>query len=633
MEWKKIPPPTQLPPPTLKFAQCEYILKLVDILMSVWTQIWDPSEDNSLGDPSICFVALMSIKADGGWASAMEVTPVIAKLIYGLRSVFLSNIYSDRPRPATARERHALLEKWHYEKGYSPFSNMCSLQHLATSIALSTPTFPAFIWYNIIRSAFIWRGSLITLSSFRKLGQFLMQEVYDRFKKVLLGTDLQIFGYIADDLTNTSPGYGFMSDSRNKKLYDRKTFLNMIMASPKLREDFVIALGSNGTPLLNLARLRKWLHDYSEALLYLMAAVEVLAGSPSRGTELTCIQLRNTACRTRGLYVIGCRLAIVGQYAKTSAMKGKDTLIPHVLDAFCQEIMKIVAFRTHPFAEQVVRILFPDCTSLLSLWHTNLFVNFDRLFTTDDLSRVLRIASLKTIEVAVGVRDYRQMSVCVRRAHCPMLEELVGVSDEEGAATLQAGHTRTTEERCYGVSTGYLGQMPENMVEPYANASTEWQVLMRVPEGGKQVKLSDFPSKDLWKKYLPSPKPTHKCCPCKVQQQVTDDVTNNTSDPPCNPDSLQSLEDSTPSTPTADATFSLVTGESPPLCRKEVRQQTIEVPDTPLIPRLPAASHAISYPRTSLQKTPCTPRQDQDQVEAELTSSKVMSCLSHSSKY
>jgi len=88
----------------------------------------------------------------------------------------------------------------------------------------------------------------------------------------------------------------------------------------------------------------------------------------------------------RGLYVIGRRLAVVVQYSKMSSIKGRDTLI---LDAFCQEYAKTVAFHLHPFAEQAVQILFPGQTALLSLWHTNLFVKFDRLYTTEELSRVL----------------------------------------------------------------------------------------------------------------------------------------------------------------------------------------------------------------------------------------------------
>jgi len=68
-----------------------------------------------------------------------------------------------------------------------------------------------------------------------------------------------------------------------------------------------------------------------------------------------------------GLYVIGRRLAVVIQYSKTSSIKGRDTLISYVLDAFCQEYAKTVAFHLHPFAEQAVQILFPGQTTLLSL--------------------------------------------------------------------------------------------------------------------------------------------------------------------------------------------------------------------------------------------------------------------------
>ena len=93
------------------------------------------------------------------------------------------------------------------------------------------------------------------------------------------------------------------------------------------------------------------------------------------------------------------RMAIMAQYLKISAIKGHDTLISHILDAFCQEIAKFVVFQTHPFAEQIVSILFPGRHNLLILWRTNLFIKFNRLFTTEDLSGVLRVASLKTMDI------------------------------------------------------------------------------------------------------------------------------------------------------------------------------------------------------------------------------------------
>jgi len=58
------------------------------------------------------------------------------------------------------------------------------------------------------------------------------------------------------------------------------------MDSPRLRDEFVIAILEDSTPLMNLERMRRWLNNYVDGLLFLIAAIEVLARSPSWGTEL-----------------------------------------------------------------------------------------------------------------------------------------------------------------------------------------------------------------------------------------------------------------------------------------------------------------------------------------------------------
>lgn len=129
----------------------------------------------------------------------------------------------------------------------------------------------------------------------------------------------------------------------------------------------------------------------------------------------------------------------------------------------------------YPFVEQVVSILFPGWYDLLTLWRTNLFVKFDCLFTTEDLSGMLKTASLKTIDICIGVQDHCQLSVCIRHVHCLKLDKHTMSLDNEDLASLQTGHTRAIKECLYGVSAGYLGNLPENMVEPFARTSGEWQ--------------------------------------------------------------------------------------------------------------------------------------------------------------
>ena len=99
--------------------------------------------------------------------------------------------------------------------------------------------------------------------------------------------------------------------------------------------------------------MEKWLNNYADGLLFLIAAIKMLAGLPSWSIELTCIQLKDISCQIQDLYNIGCYMAIIIQYSKTSTRNSHDILIPHILDAFCQDIIKMVIFVTHSFAEQI----------------------------------------------------------------------------------------------------------------------------------------------------------------------------------------------------------------------------------------------------------------------------------------
>jgi len=52
-----------------------------------------------------------------------------------------------------------------------------------------------------------------------------------------------------------------------------------------------------------------------------------------------------------------------------------------------------------------------------------------------------------------------------------------------------------TKKQLYDVSGGYLGQIPEYLVELYIWVSTKWQVFMQVPKGGKNTDIYYFSQK------------------------------------------------------------------------------------------------------------------------------------------
>ena len=234
-EIQQLSPPTQLPPPVIQDNINEYALKIKDLLIAIWTHIWDPSLRNTIQDPTMCFLTLSSIRADNSWAQATKITPIIARIIFSIWSIFLFHIHTGRKETETLHKKYQALEHWYYEEEESTFHELCMLQHIASSIAYTTLTLPAFIWYNEQCTEFIWHGSKIMLSMLKEMGQLLLQWTYKAFTdNILLGHPWKIADYITDDLSNATPGYSFVSDTRNHQFYNRKSFLTFIMNNPKL---------------------------------------------------------------------------------------------------------------------------------------------------------------------------------------------------------------------------------------------------------------------------------------------------------------------------------------------------------------------------------------------------------------
>jgi len=172
-------------------------------------------------------------------------------------------------------------------------------------------------------------------------------------------------------------------------------------------------------------------------------------------------------------------------------------------------------------------------------------------------------------------------------AHCPKLDELTVSLDDEDPASLQAGHTCATEEHLYGVSTSYLGKLPENMVEPFARASGEWQHFIHIPEGGTEIKLREFTVKEIWKRYLAPVKVQTYCRYTCHQDMSTDD-----SKIPCSrivqnpPEPLVKSSEPRPTNPVSDS-------NTPPLAQTNQTEQEHNIPSTAIASSLPLATESV----------------------------------------
>ncbi|KAJ3554826.1 hypothetical protein NP233_g12345 [Leucocoprinus birnbaumii] len=274
-------PLASLPSPSPQADFDDYTFSVIELLIGVWTRTWDPSFENPIGDPTVCFLALRSISDSGEWADVTDVTPTIAKLFFSIRSLFLLQIAIGR-RGATRgkpRDRYEELAPWHDEGSDCTFSSLASLQHYASALAYETFKPPMFIWYDDEKTEFVWDGDRVKVDDLKRMAMEIKRRMYKLWEEdILCGLDIEIhYDHIADRLTNTEPMYGFIDDPRNK-LCDPDVLMKAILSDPRTEQEFVSGYRSNGEPLWITPRLIEWLFKLSEYQLLSMASIHIATG-------------------------------------------------------------------------------------------------------------------------------------------------------------------------------------------------------------------------------------------------------------------------------------------------------------------------------------------------------------------
>lgn len=472
-------------------------------LFLLWGTPWTPSDDNSLGDPTHCYIALSSIKSDFRWAHPKEITQPLAKLTYCLRLVVLRHAHSTDNVEGTLQK----LSPMYHEKVESPFNTIRSLQHLASSIAQSSVSLPAAVWTDDTYSALIFHGSRISMLHMRNMGrELLIATAHFMVENVFCGKPFRLaYDHIADDLTDISPGYSYLDDPRNSfiKKHER-ALLQAIIDDPTLCARFIKGFHSDtGTPYWNVPQLRLWYRHYCDLQLRFAVLIQLLGGAPARGTELTCIQLRNSPSQVRGFYKMHNRWVILCQYSKTSATTGHDKFLPHGVDALSGDMI----FQSHvfalPLAKVFASIIFSNDIDVQKLLHTYLFPNIQKVYDTERLSEQLKVVSTSLLGVSLTTSLWRQLFVAVRRKHCPDLdltEDLEGV-DTVGA--LQAGHTSRTEGRAYGLTPDSFSEHSEEIVQAFLGFTDKWDDFMNVPRGSTVLPFTILLSPSTYLSHLP----------------------------------------------------------------------------------------------------------------------------------
>ncbi|KAI6009801.1 hypothetical protein EDC04DRAFT_2581486 [Pisolithus marmoratus] len=457
------------------------------MLLAVWTTPWSKDKHYIIPDPTESCLALLTLNQDGSFKHPKEVTKLIAKFEYCMRLTFLKEIRARASADTNVDEAAACddLQPWFNEKNYSTFAHLRSLQHRASAIAFSTMALPSIWWTDTEAwSSLSFKGNHITFSDVCKIFQDVEEDLVSTWEnKVLKGLKLRVdYEHIVDDPSNRNVGYAFLFDSRNACFQDRACLVRSVVEGHGPFAGFL--LHRDDKLIWNKAALHAWLQDYADMQKLLLMHAEMLSGAPSRGTELTAMLYRNTQARdTWNLMVFGKHVTLLGQYSKMSALTGQDKLIPHALDALTSDILIQDLALACPFAEIAARICFAD-EEVSQLYHDHLFVNFNRLFTSNDLSMVMAKYSLPWVKFAMTINPWWHIQTAWKRKFKCAMDDIVEMDTEDDVDALQAGHSRATENRVYGLSTHSLAGAAEDILPLFLQASMGWQENCQVMPSG-----------------------------------------------------------------------------------------------------------------------------------------------------
>ncbi|KIN94793.1 hypothetical protein M404DRAFT_34732 [Pisolithus tinctorius Marx 270] len=461
------------------------------LLFEVWSTAWKPQGEREIVDPTERCLALLTLGEDGGFKEPHLVTGIIAKLEYCMRLTFLQEIHHrTQSDPQSEDLDHCLdLGSFFVENTQYTFSRLRSLQHRASSLSYDTMSLPQ-VWWTDTKTwkTMLYRGEQVDFADLCKVFEETEAKLVEAWEQgVLMGEDIRVdYDKIAEDLINKDVGYSFLSDVRNPELGNRGQLVRHFLEDEETFAHF--AMVRQGGIVWNVGALQAWLKKYAELQSLLLLRAQMLSGAPSRGTELTAMTYRNTQTRpTRNLVVLGKHVSLLCQYLKTTALTGKDKLIPHALDAITSDILVQDLALARPFAEIAAKACFPDRPEVVDLYRNHVFVNYDRLFDSKDLSLIMSRHSLPIMHFGLTINSWRHIQTAWKRKLGCAVEDMIEMDREDNVEALQAGHSRSTENRVYGISVEALAGAAEDVLPAYLNASMEWQRHCQVPVSGQST--------------------------------------------------------------------------------------------------------------------------------------------------
>ena len=400
------------------------------------------------------------------------------------------------------------VHKFLCEDEFTNFSYLCELSHLVTFLCRNSVSMPKMMWQDDGDQELMFKGHLFSMAAFRSMFNTQVEITTSLLlNEVLLGLDLPDLFHdrIYDDLSNTVPGYSFLTDPKNNFHKHSQFLIQAMINSETSRNRFAYqAHGNTSGVVWNIAGLRAWMKIAEKCLTQLFPLCHYGAGQPARGTEICILSWINTSLHPRNCYWFDNLLNFVTLYNKTQTNMGTQRLISRALEPRVGNLMVTWAVFVVPTLVIVANAIKPAIKSqsiaVTTRLHTLVFTSMNREWDSDDLSSILSSVSGKPVVEGglghpMGMADTRHFMIGIVRKHFRGMVDRYGFADE--LFNEQSGHSDDVAMR-YALDTNSIQNFPEERLHNFTRLSKLQHTLVSDPSTATQTSaLAVLPANSL----------------------------------------------------------------------------------------------------------------------------------------
>ncbi|KAF9522805.1 hypothetical protein CPB83DRAFT_899311 [Crepidotus variabilis] len=434
------------------------------------------SRESRWKDPLERFYALCTLKGDGTFHEAKDLTGLFAKMEYHMRSVMF---YQGRAMmlaspSMTLLEAVSIQVKVNIGKDFeSPF-NACFNHHILLKALAARSTGAPTVRVSDDGLQVFFKEITFEIPRFRNGLQGLFKQAEQDLNALLYNKDYGLSDLwkppFKDDWANVARGYSGLK--RNAELDCDNEFLEDVF-----REITPFSKTSDGLFVANIPAIDAWMSRVAAVTKNLALLAFFTAGQPARSTEFIETKIQN-ANRPRGLMIDHKgEVWLMTRRAKWESIAKREVFIPKKLPPHVSELLLkwlIILRPVEAMLSRHLQLTEREAEKAVYAYQTYLWTLHGKPMESEDFNKVIK-AFLDDCGCLGGtIASYRHVAVEMWRLFIPPAYDGALREEQSRMSSDQRGHSLNRARETYALEMNHLPGLSSDLLRKYAKISELW---------------------------------------------------------------------------------------------------------------------------------------------------------------